>query len=455
MRREKKFARALLCALVLASNGVSIFAQDQVWVRQDAEKRGAEKVAQEGQSEKGRIMISPAPAGEPFPQETFIIGQQGDNSITFISEMSFEGKTVKGSPYSADAVTETVMVLGDGNRITRTTTAKLYRDSEGRTRRDQSLNGIGAWAASEDAPQTFFINDPVAGVNYVLNTKTQTAEKLNQFFFKRESDTTPTARTGDSALIKTSSEPRRSSEVGGLGGKAIKKVQPSYSPVARAAGAQGEVLVEVVVNEQGDVESARAISGHPLLQQSAVDAARQWQFKPSQFEGKPVKVKGSIAFMFSMEYGYPGAANGAPPPPGLQREISSSPTNGLPMRTRMPSDRPEPPKYPEAQESLGKQTIEGVQAEGSRTTVTIPAGAIGNERPIQVVSERWYSPELQTLVMTRHSDPRFGETTFRLTNISRTEPDHSLFEVPAGYKIIDRGELERHMMLKSPAPPQQ
>ena len=62
-------------------------------------------------------------------------------------------------------------------------------------------------------------------------------------------------------------------------------------------------------------------------------------------------------------------------------------------------------------ESLGKQLIEGVEAEGTRSTVTIAAGEIGNERAIEIVSERWYSPELQTVVMTRHSDPRFGETT--------------------------------------------
>jgi hypothetical protein len=89
----------------------------------------------------------------------------------------------------------------------------------------------------------------------------------------------------------------------------------------------------------------------------------------------------------------------------------------------------------EVKEQLGKQNIEGVEAEGTRTTVTIPAGEIGNERPIEIVSERWYSPELQLVVMTRHSDPRFGETTYKLTNINRTEPAKSLFEVPSDYTI--------------------
>lgn len=86
-------------------------------------------------------------------------------------------------------------------------------------------------------------------------------------------------------------------------------------------------------------------------------------------------------------------------------------------------------------QSLGTQDIEGVRAEGTRTTTTIPAGAIGNELPIEMIGERWYSPELQVVVMTRRSDPRFGETVYRLTNIVRAEPPASLFQVPADYQV--------------------
>jgi hypothetical protein len=88
-------------------------------------------------------------------------------------------------------------------------------------------------------------------------------------------------------------------------------------------------------------------------------------------------------------------------------------------------------------ESLGTQTIEGVTAEGTRSTLTIPAGEIGNTLPIEIVDESWYSPELQIMVMTRHRDPRSGETTYRLTNINRSEPDRSLFEVPADYTVSE------------------
>ena len=102
-------------------------------------------------------------------------------------------------------------------------------------------------------------------------------------------------------------------------------------------------------------------------------------------------------------------------------------------------------------EPLGSQTIDGLEATGTRTTITIPAGAIGNERPIEVVSERWYSPELQVVVSSTHRDPRFGDNTYRLTGIQRAEPDKSLFEVPADYTVKE-GPPEGNVMFKRRAP---
>jgi hypothetical protein len=90
-----------------------------------------------------------------------------------------------------------------------------------------------------------------------------------------------------------------------------------------------------------------------------------------------------------------------------------------------------------AKEDLGTQTINGVLAQGTRTTMTIPAGKIGNDRPIQVVNERWYSSELQMLVKSSNKDPRFGETTYELTNIDRSAPAAALFQVPSDYTVQD------------------
>lgn len=88
-------------------------------------------------------------------------------------------------------------------------------------------------------------------------------------------------------------------------------------------------------------------------------------------------------------------------------------------------------------EDLGSQMIEGVLANGVRTTRTIPAGQIGNEKPLNVVTEVWTSPELKTVVFSKRTDPRMGEQVFRLTNIVRAEPDQALFTVPANYKVVD------------------
>lgn len=85
--------------------------------------------------------------------------------------------------------------------------------------------------------------------------------------------------------------------------------------------------------------------------------------------------------------------------------------------------------------SLGKQMMEGVEVEGTREIMTIPAGEMGNERAIEVVTERWVSTALKIDILRKHNDPRFGETTYRVTNLNRSEPARSLFEVPADYKL--------------------
>lgn len=86
-------------------------------------------------------------------------------------------------------------------------------------------------------------------------------------------------------------------------------------------------------------------------------------------------------------------------------------------------------------EDLGTEVVEGVSCVGSRETHTIPAGAIGNERPLETTSETWTSPDLHLVVLSKHNDPRFGETTYRLTDLRRGEPDASLFQVPSEYKV--------------------
>jgi hypothetical protein len=283
------------------------------------------------QESRERRPAPPAPPADVELNELFIGGEGGPHGAdTFVfvsSEMSFGGKVVKGAPYSAQAVTESVQTLSDGNRIVRKDSANVYRDSEGRTRRDQTLGHFGPFATAGDAAQTSFINDPISGVNLILDPRTKTARKLPSFEFHFRTD----------------------NKEGGDQDKTVRR----------------------------------------RLRVEREEAGR---------------------FVFQT----PAPPHGAAPEVHIFDRTSKAETKT---------------------EKLEKRTVEGVEAEGQRTVTTIPAGEFGNELPIQIVHERWYSPELQVVVMTRHSDPRFGETTYRLTNINRAEPTASLFQVPGDYTL--------------------
>ena len=211
------------------------------------------------------------------------------------------GKPVLNAPYSAEAVTEVVQTLADGNRIEQRTSTLVARDGRGRTRREQQGIALGALVARAESP-IVTITDPATRTQLNLNQDTKVA--------------------------------RRSQSMGGL----------------------------------------------------------------------PATLSNGVIAGMSAGDGF------------ASRESAAQ------VRTR----------------KLGIKEIEGVRVEGTETTVTIPAETMGNRLPIQLVSERWYSPELKVVVMTRRIDPRVGETRFRLTNIVRGEPPAHLFEVPSGFRIEDR-----------------
>jgi hypothetical protein len=123
---------------------------------------------------------------------------------------------------------------------------------------------------------------------------------------------------------------------------------------------------------------------------------------------------------------------------GGQREVQRVPIDKAP-----PAIGGVPPKslLPEGlttrEEPLGTRTMEGVSVTGTKTVVTVPPGLMGNERPVEVVEERWESRELQLVLHSLQQNPVSGEVEYRLTNVSRAEPPADLFKVPAGYKIVD------------------
>jgi TonB family protein len=395
-------------------------------------------------------------AGQQAGVAQDIIVSPGGNAYNFsfaTSEMSFDFKVVKGAPYSADAVTETTQTLSDGNRIVRKTTSSLYRDSEGRTRREQSIGAIGPWTSADHPTQRIFITDPVSTTNWVLDPRAQTAHQAmlpppppppppapaGIYPGKPLSDAPDVNKLNDenSAAINIKKKLKLSAA---LQGSAITKVNPEYPSVAKAAGVQGAVQVTVVIDENGNVISSQPLNGHPLLREAAIKAANEWKFKPTQDGGQPTKVEGTLTFNFTLN-------KPVPPEPAMHTE----PAIAFATPTWNPSLFGGKTEF--KQEDLGKQMMEGVEVQGTRIINSIPAGAIGNERQIDIVSERWYSNELQVVVMSRNSDPRIGETTYRMTNIVRSEPPADLFKVPADYTIVKVTE-KPHVMRFEPAPKQ-
>lgn len=226
-----------------------------------------------------------------------------------------------GAPYSAQAVTQRIQTLADGNRIVQTTTNNVARDSQGRVRREESLPALPGKEGSE-APRLVMIQDPVAGVHITLDSATKTAFKM---------------------------------------------------PFEKMKNA----------------DKVSAENGIPPLSSNKV-------------------------FFFSS--GQPG--------------METSQSIHLLEKTTAEANA--------AHTDLGTQMVEGVNAHGTRMTQTIAAGQVGNDLPITITTETWYSPDLKVLVMSKTNDPRMGETTYKLTNIQRAEPDAALFQVPADYTVKDK-----------------
>jgi hypothetical protein len=280
-------------------------------------------VVAQGPQESGAVA---APATMPPPTKAPLLGMhlEGDMDVT----------PVKGGPFCAVVTTEHTQAFADGNRIHTAENSNICRDSEGRTRREASLNllGVGPQAS---VSKLITILDPVAGVRYLLDSENKVAHKMT--------------------------------------------LPPTGSAPDRALPQGGEVFI---------MRSAGGATGQ--------------------------------AFSTNMVYRKAGQDSNEPAP---------------------------------ITESLGDQTINGIQATGTRITTTIPSGKMGNDKPIVVTSERWYSAELKATVMTKHDDPWVGELETQFTNVNTSEQDPSLFTVPSDYKIVDDKDGPVTIRMVGPAPP--
>ncbi|HEX2639338.1 MAG TPA: hypothetical protein VHL50_02150 [Pyrinomonadaceae bacterium] len=306
---------------------------------------------------------------------------QDEKKIAADNVRSFN-RVVKGAPFSAEAISESVQTLADGNQISRQTVSHLYRDSEGRFRREDMPKQLGVAGAVVDVPESVVITDPVAGVRFNLNLKNQT---FRQFNFRE-----PFELKQRNELFKLKTEQFK------LKNEEFKLNQQMVKDGLAQKKAAASPTKPIDENERARREEQRAIR------------AKQAEIRKEQAAERKAQIAERIAETVERD---------------SEKEI-----------TRKSDEQTIEKNYDTKNESLGTQTIEGVNAEGKRTTTTIPAGAVGNAMPIEIVYERWYSPELQLTVQSRHSDPRFGVQTYRLTNIRREEPPASLFSPPANFK---------------------
>ena len=259
-----------------------------------------------------------------------------------------DAEPVKGAPFCATITTERTQTFADGNRIHTNDSSSLCRDSEGRTRREASLNLLGA-ASQRSAPKLITIVDPVAGFRYMIDAESKTAHRMT--------------------------------------------VGPSAGPKGGGITAVGQ--------------GAATAKGEKMMIYQSVGTA-----------GPNMVVKDNVFF----------------------------------KKAGQVTDESVP-----ATENLGDGTIDGIHATGTRITTTIPAGKMGNEQPILVTSERWYSLELKATVMTKHNDPWAGELKTQFTNVNTSEPDSSLFSVPGDFKVVDdkAGQVMIQKRLLAPPPPPQ
>jgi len=272
-----------------------------------------------GQKQKTMFLRVDDEAGE---------GQQAQQKV-MLEIAGAETQVVKGKPYSADTSTETVQTLADGNRIAHRTVSKFYRDSEGRTRREETFGNVDPEHPSPHEVKVF-IDDPVSGTALVLDPGSKTLEKLQ--------------RTRD----------------------------------------------------LGDVQRDDA-DGAQIMLKSVKDSETNGQAAP-----------GKVFFHIQDQH-----LSG---PNDLALVISDENRNIV-------------------KEDLGTRNIGGVDCTGTRQTSTIPAGAIGNEMPIAIVTETWFSGAIGAVVESISDDPRYGKTTYKLTNLQLSEPSRSLFELPANFKV--------------------
>lgn len=354
-------------------------------------------------------------------------------------------RRVSGAPYCADAVSESIQPLMDGNRIVKKTTTKFCRDGEGRTRQESDVNGN---------PRVY-INDPVAKKHWILDVKNKTAMQLQGGEGLAGNPLAAGQWQAYGDLMRNWAEKfseRVKIQAGEARGEARAAAQEARAAAMAAAAAEkdanGNPRPVVITEVRREVRNNKdgAPTGEPKVE-------REIRMYTINKDGERVALATPPAAP---------AAPGAPATPPVPPVPPMPPLPALDALPAMPAMmqfgngnnviRIVSNRGPGTTTSLGSKDIEGVKANGERTTWTIEAGKLGNEKPIVITSEKWTSPDLMLTVSSREVDPRTGENSYKLSNIKRGEPDAALFKLPSDYKVNESALREKTVRIIKRAP---
>lgn len=316
----------------------------------------------------------------------------GEQALGFAGRELEAERVVKGAPYCATAVHENIQTLADGNRIVRRQQSQLCRDGEGRTRREVQREG---------GPRVVYLNDPVARQAWVLYPDEKRVLRLRGHVAWAPGADAAAHAAWQASMQDWSERVReQAARWKAWGAQVAERARSADAERVRAraaAGASGEP--GVVIEQDIAVPAAPGASGAERRRELRV--YRMGELPPLPAPPTP-----------------PTALPTPPVPP-----LPPVPLLGLGAL----------PREGGTTTALPPREIEGLKVTGERTTWTIDAGRIGNEKPLVTTREVWRSPELMLTVQSREADPRLGEQIYRLEKIRRGEPDAALMKPPADY----------------------
>lgn len=334
----------------------------------------------QGSDGERRIVIRQGTVTLPPGQQA--AQRAGDSASLAASMLRISGAgIVKNAPYSAEAVSESMQRLADGNQIVNTSRSMQYRDGAGRTRTE--VHG------DDGEVRTITISDPVEGARWILNPQRKSATRLDM--------TSELARAEADAARAAATQARLAADQA----RVLADQQRRTADQQRRAADQARERIEQLRRE------GKLPEGTHIIVKDVQRGAQPTEVRVRVAEPMPAALPAARAMSAQIAPLIIGAVNdGKWSAKAVTRE-------------------------------LGGRDFSGVRAEGNQRSYTIPAGEIGNRAPIEVSSETWYSPELQVTVYHKRSDPRSGDVVYRLDKLKRGEPPAALFSVPSDYTVRD------------------